>query len=237
MDGRKGEILTVCAADVSPLKDGDCFALALALASPARREKVLRLSRPEERRRSLAAELLLKKVLRDRALPWKELRYGFGGEGKPCLPELPGFFFSLSHSGDWAMAAGAGAEVGCDVERLREVRPGLAGRYFCPEEAERIASLPGEEGRRLFFRCWTLKESFLKATGQGFRLPLNAVCILPGEEGRAAVRQSVDDRHYFLADRAWPAGYHSAVCAAGPVSGVRWEEADLGKLARELAEG
>lgn len=237
MDEGKTDVLRVYVSDTAPLKDGDLFARALALVSPARRDKALRLPHREEQRRSVAAELLLKMALRDRGLPWKELRWGFGGEGKPLLPDFPGFFFSLSHSGDYAMAAVSGAEVGCDVERLRAVKPGLAERFFCPEEAEYIASLPGEEGRRLFFRCWTLKESFLKATGLGLRLPMNAFCILPGEDGQARVRQSVDERSYRLFDRAWPEGYHSAVCAAGPVSGVRWEEADLGELVRALEKG
>ena len=79
-----------------------------------------------------------------------------------------GLRFSLSHSADRALVATTrNRAIGCDLEALRDVRLGqdLARRIFAPEEFEVLARLEGEAWQRAFFRCWTLKEAWLKARG------------------------------------------------------------------------
>ncbi|MBO6268186.1 MAG: 4-phosphopantetheinyl transferase family protein, partial [Clostridium sp.] len=65
----------------------------------------------------------------------------------------------------------------------------------------------------LFFRFWTLKESFMKATGLGFRLPLDAFSIIPGPEG-VTLRQQVDSRQYYFREYDLQDGYRYALCSA-----------------------
>lgn len=170
------------AADVTPLEDPALYAAAYAAASPARREKTDRCGRPGDRRLSLGAELLLRHALREAGFGGLPLEYTFGRYGKPEL-KAGGPHFSLSHSGRWALCALSGRETGCDVERIAGRDPRVA-RRFAPEEREAILSREGEERQKLFCRCWTLKESFLKAAGAGLSLPLNAFSVLPGEETR-----------------------------------------------------
>ena len=195
-------------ASADALKDTARFARLLKTVPDTRREKVLSYKNAEAARLSLAAGLLLEAALRDFGLEAGEMRTG--EHGKPWLPALPGFHFSLSHSGAMAMCAVSSAPVGCDIERETENTQRIAGRFFHPAEKAWLLSLPEEERQAAFFRIWTGKESFMKATGLGFSLPLDAFAVLPGEE--PALRQTVDPRPWRL--WSYAAGeYACALCA------------------------
>jgi phosphopantetheinyl transferase len=89
-------------------------------------------------------------------VPDQELRFAKGPKGKPYLPDWPGVHFNVSHSGAlFACAISAEAEVGVDVELIRDV----------PEKKE-IAERYGLDAGR-FFETWTQREAYLKALGVG----------------------------------------------------------------------
>jgi 4'-phosphopantetheinyl transferase len=59
-------------------------------------------------------------------------------------------------------------EVGADVEHLKPRRTDdIARRFFVPGEQQRLFVFAGPEREAAFFRLWTCKEAFLKATGEG----------------------------------------------------------------------
>ena len=126
------------------------------------------------------------------------LRYG--KHGKPELAEESDFRFNLSHSGDTAvLAVSRGREVGIDVEDTsREVDAlGLARRFFSRAEAAWVLSHPSELFQAAFFTCWTGKEAYLKARGDGLLFPLDAFEVLP-EGDRLNLKvygDSKDTRH------------------------------------------
>jgi 4'-phosphopantetheinyl transferase len=82
--------------------------------------------------------------------------------------------FNISHThGLVACAISHGIDLGIDVEASdRAIELDIADRYFAPEEAALVRSAPADQGRCLFFRFWTLKEAFIKATGEGLSRPL-----------------------------------------------------------------
>jgi 4'-phosphopantetheinyl transferase len=84
---------------------------------------------------------------------------------------------SVSHSGDMVVIAlSAAAPLGVDVERIDPAKPEkLARRVLGHEELTAFDLAPGEDRADMFFRFWTRKEAVLKATGDGLRLPMNAV--------------------------------------------------------------
>ena len=83
---------------------------------------------------------------------------------------------SFSHSGEYALCAVEttgckNVKLGCDIEKLRDYKEKLPKRFFCESEIKSLSKEKTLEGRRqLFCRYWVLKESYLKATGQGMKL-------------------------------------------------------------------
>lgn len=102
--------------------------------------------------------------------------------------------FNLSHTdGLVAVAVATGREVGVDVEdgerRGRTVE--LADRFFAPSEIAALRGLPEGAQRDRFFRLWTLKESYIKARGQGLAIPL-AGFAFDLDAGASAIGLSTD---------------------------------------------
>jgi 4'-phosphopantetheinyl transferase len=103
------------------------------------------------------------------------LRYG--SKGKPTLAAPSRLQFNASHSGELALFAFTlDCEIGVDVEAIRPM-PDLedvAKRFFCAEETAELLSLPATRRDVSFFLCWTRKEAYIKATGEGLSTPLDA---------------------------------------------------------------
>ena len=203
---------------IAALENETLYRAAYHAASPARRLRTDRLRSPEDQRRALWAELLLRYALRENGVRFPE-GFVIGEYGKPYLPggEL---FFNLSHAGEWVVCAVSASELGCDIERIGHGDINVAKRFFTAEEYADIASKPSPEERAaLFCRYWTLKESFLKATGRGLSLPLNSFSVRLGE--KTTVIGTADEREFRFREYAAFPGYRCAVCARGePPEGV-----------------
>ena len=165
----------LCLASVRDLPDPAADAALLSLLPPERREKLSRLKRPDARRLSFGAWLLLCRALEERGAAPGPIAYG--PHGKPFFPARPELQFNLSHSGEMVLCALSTAPVGCDVETLGPARPELAARFFHPMEREYLDSLPEAEAAEAFTRLWTLKESYLKLTKRGLSRPLNSFAV------------------------------------------------------------
>ena len=118
-----------------------------------------------------------------------QLEFLYGPGGKPGLaPDAAGrqLCFNLSHSGARLLLGfGWNRQVGVDVELMRhdvETRQ-IGERYFSQEEQKALFSLTPAGQIPAFFRCWTRKEAYVKAVGEGLSLPLSQfdVSLLPGE--------------------------------------------------------
>jgi len=96
----------------------------------------------------------------------------------------------MSHSGGLALFAfTTDCEVGVDVEEVRGVFDieQIASHYFCSAEASDLLSIRGTEAKlEAFFRCWTRKEAYIKAVGDGLYHPLDnfQVTLLPNDPVR-----------------------------------------------------
>jgi 4'-phosphopantetheinyl transferase len=111
--------------------------------------------------------------------PVTSWRYVQGEFGKPEVAVPVGntlVRFNISHTnGLVACAVGIGLDLGVDVETADPtIDLDIAHRYFAPEEAAIVLAALPDQGRRLFFRFWTLKEAFIKATGEGLNRPLTS---------------------------------------------------------------
>ena len=156
--------------------DGQAFQSALSYLPSARAQKVMKIKNEEAKRLSLTAGILLMDSLSEFGVLNKDLQFRYGMQGKPYLKDYPETFFSLSHSGEMAMCVVAEQEVGCDIEKVKQRdNRKLAKRFFTENEYQYIFSKETTEKQNdAFYRIWTLKESFLKTTGEGISIPLDS---------------------------------------------------------------
>ena len=150
-----------------------------------------------------------------------DLLFVYGEHGKPSLatPQTD-LNFNISHSGDRALLAFAKhRDVGVDVERMsRKVDwEAVSGRFFEEREQSALRVLPEDERRAAFFRCWTRKEAFMKATGQGVAFGLSnfAVSLEPDKPAELLwlAEGCIDD--WGLIDAHTDDEYAGAVCVSG----------------------
>lgn len=153
-----------------------------AILSPEERDRAARFRFDADRHAFLAAHALLRAMLSERAdIPPEAWRFVAGPAGKPALDPahgLPWLRFNLSHARSLvACAVAVGDDIGIDVESLDRRPPaeGLAARWFAPEEAACLAATPEAGRTEAFLRFWTLKEAFVKATGDGIALGIERV--------------------------------------------------------------
>lgn len=141
----------------------DFFRACSLIKNNDRKEKIASFKLLDDKKRCLAAGLLLEYVFKKRGIENPEIIYG--ERGKPLYKHQKelGIYFSLSHSGDYAVIAVSNKEVGIDVEKVKEPNYKVAEKVFT--EIERKTFLTGDaEG---FFKVWTMKESYLKYCGLG----------------------------------------------------------------------
>jgi 4'-phosphopantetheinyl transferase len=118
------------------------------------------------------------------------LELGYGAKGKPFLaaPAGDSLEFNVSHSGEFALLAFTrGRAIGVDVELRRTLDDllALADTSFSPFENAMLRALPAERHTEAFFACWSRKEAFIKATGEGIsQLAEFDVNLAPGEPAR-----------------------------------------------------
>ena len=117
------------------------------------------------------------------------LRFRYAPGGKPALDDQPGgadFRFNISHSNELLLCAVAlDREVGVDVEWTGRPLPDaeqIAQSFFSAAERAALRAVPAHLKTVAFFNCWTRKEAYIKARGDGLSLPLDSfdVSLAPG---------------------------------------------------------
>lgn len=142
-------------------------------------ERSARFINPQDRHRYVVSRGRLREILSWYASTSpRQIQFRYGEHGKPYLVDPTSISFNLSHSGHLAaIAVSTLFDLGVDIERLRPVRPNLPERYFSAPEIAGLAELEGEAWQNAFFRCWTRKEAFIKALGEGMRQPLKSFSV------------------------------------------------------------
>ena len=118
-----------------------------------------------------------------------------------------------------------GREVGIDLEPIRPDFTGddIAGRYFSHQELKELRALSPDLRPEGFFLCWTRKEAYLKARGEGLQVPLDSfsVSLTPGEP---EVLESADSSRWSLRSFEPAPRYVAAVVGEGKGWRLRhWE--------------
>lgn len=200
--------------NVAQFEDEALFRDKLKLLSPYRQQKIAILKHDKDKNRSLGAGIALDHALETYGLREKSIEYEFGEWGKPFLKYHPNIHFSLSHSGDYAICSIGDKAMGNDIELIKPGRLKVADRFFAREELVWMYAAQNEAGiTDRMFRIWTMKESFLKATGKGISLPLgNFSVIVDEEKNKIHVKHTFNAKYYYMKEYSELDGYCVAVC-------------------------
>jgi 4'-phosphopantetheinyl transferase len=178
----------------------------------------------DRRRAYIAAHALLRVILSNYAgVAPNELIFRYGRRGKPELASpAQDIQFNMSHSRDMVLVAVArGRRVGVDIEHVDE--PGdvrrIAARFLSPRDRDAIEQLPAARQRDAFLRCWTRKEAYMKARGDGISRPLDDFDVVEDDDAarvrpRMAANPNEGDA-WALADVATPRGFMAAIAVEG----------------------
>ena len=209
------------ATDTRNLPDPKEDSALLEQLRAERKCRIMKYLKAEDRKRSLGAGLLLNEILPRYGVSPSGIRVG--ADGKPVVE---GIFFNLSHSDNLVICATAEKEVGCDVEKIAKAPEGVAERFFHPSEAEYVKAGMGEERDHRFFRIWTMKESYIKMTGEGMGLSFDRFEFLLDSE-KTKVRRDGKILSCHVMEYDIP-GYKVSVCAKEEEFARSIEFVDLG---------
>lgn len=164
------------------------------------------------------------------------LRFSYNSYGKPALTDEFGagsFKFNLSHANGLALfAVTRYREIGIDLEQIREelADKEIADQFFSPRESAALSMVPAEQRAEAFFNCWTRKEAYIKAKGEGLSLPLDqfAVSLAPGEPAALlwAEADFTELDRWSLQQLTPGAGYAAAVAVEGCFRLRCWQWSD-----------
>jgi 4'-phosphopantetheinyl transferase len=136
---------------------------------------------PVDRLTYIAAHWLIRHALTSvDGLPPADWRFIAETHGKPRIDPVLGrthLRFNLSHTrGFVACAVSLADSVGIDVETCSHAptESDIAERFFSPSELSILRGVPRDQQPYTFLRFWTLKEAFIKATGEGLYRPLES---------------------------------------------------------------
>ncbi len=215
-------------ADVTILQDEKIYKKLYTRLDAERRTKADRFRFPKDRRLSVGAGALLMYALQKENIG--NVSIEVKQDGKPYLAGKENLFFNLSHSENMVMCAVADKEVGCDVERKTEFDRALASYVMTRQELQQIYGLESEaKQQEMFFRLWTLKESYMKATGLGIGLE-------PGTFGMKVEKECisvippVDERIFYFKAYYADDGYCYSCCSLSDEFSEGMTKVDLGEI-------
>jgi 4'-phosphopantetheinyl transferase len=170
-----------------------------------------------------------------------DVAFEYGSHGKPAIDRRFGspIAFNVSHSGELALiACSRRGALGVDIEEVRPMADAddIASRFFSPREAERFRTLPPAVRNEAFFRCWTRKEAYVKAVGDGLACPLDGfdVTFAPGEPAALTVDgNAIETGRWALCAIDTPDGYAGALVTEGARRVSCWRYTTNGHYVKE----
>lgn len=199
--------------------------------SPDEIYRAARFRFPEHRRRFEAGRGSIRHILAGYlGMDPAVLRFRHGVSGKPEIAgaDLDTLHFNVAHADEVLLCAVARMPLGIDIEpvSLPPEYADIAERFFAPSEYQRLLAIPPSQRPKAFTRCWTRKEAFIKAIGDGLSFPLDAfeVTLAPDEPARLLrIRRSeAEAGRWTMTEVETPPGYVGTLVVAGPGTAIRY---------------
>jgi len=206
--------MKIYAAKVCGIPDRFCERF-FPLLDRRRLEKVTAIKHEKVRRQSICAGLLLRHAFLEqgyREEDWQRIEIARGSYGKPYLLNYAEFFYSLSHSGDWALCAVDDQETGADIQKVGEPKMAVAKRFYAREEYQRLLQYGSDTDRQAaeLYRIWAAKESCAKLTGKGIGAGISRYVT---DSAYTHIRDIEENSSFFIRLYEEIPGYMICVCS------------------------
>ena len=247
-------MIRIYRAGTALLPDEEAVLKNMVFLDEERKRKVWQCKNLEDKKRSLLAGYLIQQGaeewmakeggLQGGAKPLF-LSYAYSKYGKPYFRGEKDLFFNISHSKNYVVCAFSDREVGIDIQIHKKGKGDIAQRFFSAEDKMLMEKLAGEGKSReeAFFALWTVKEAFMKLTGEGMRQGLDTTVIEitgdggsePGEcaggmwkQGRIRKRAEKDGAYFQIyEERDGMNQYSMAVCSYEEDGGIQRKEVGI----------
>jgi 4'-phosphopantetheinyl transferase len=162
----------------------------------------------------------------------RDFKFEYTSHGKPFLArnwQGHELVFNVSHSYKMAIIGVAlDRQLGVDIEKIQEGKDhmGMANRFFSKREQTELSATPDADRTRAFYSCWTRKEAFVKAVGDGITYGLDtfAVSVRPDDE-----RPSLDIHGNSTNEEPWSVfnipmndNYMASLAVSGAAVSIRY---------------
>lgn len=139
------------------------------------KEKLKRLKSIDDKKRSLGGELLARYAIAyEKSIPKDSIVFSAYENGKPYCINYLEVHFNISHSGSWVICVVSDEPIGVDIEKIGVSDTKIAKRFFSECEYKELLSVKMDRNE-MFYKLWTLKESYIKYTGNGLKTPLDSL--------------------------------------------------------------
>ena len=162
----------------------------LKLLSPDEKNRAQKFRFAKDSRNFIAARGILRSLIgKYLEINPAEISFQYSKFGKPGIANNNSLQFNISHSQNIALFAFTKKfNIGVDVEFVNpniEVKD-IAAKFFSTNEIMNLLALPEQQQALGFFNCWTRKEAFIKAVGEGLSFPLDKfeVSLEPGKPAK-----------------------------------------------------
>jgi 4'-phosphopantetheinyl transferase len=180
----------------------------------------------QHRDQFIVAHGLLRKLLADYThIESDRITFEYGKNGKPFLSKNSGgdkIRFNISHSNEYALFAFVfDRDIGVDLEYIKALKDmdEVAEQVFSAKEIAVLRSLPEADKKACFFKFWTRKEAYLKATGEGFSADLDAIDVSSCSDNSSVFVDSeknvAEKTHWTIQDLRPSLGYAAAFVVEG----------------------
>ncbi|WP_277375856.1 4'-phosphopantetheinyl transferase family protein [Paenibacillus polymyxa] len=229
--------MEIYAIDTSKPEAEEHYELLVNQVSLEKQHKLDRFLHREDALRGLYADVLLRwLVCRQLKIPNASLQFTYNAFGKPSLLNAPAFHFNVSHSGKWVVCAVDDHPLGIDIEQLRPIDFEVGRVCFSDTEYDALMQQDAESRLSYFYDLWTLKESFVKAEGQGLTLPLKSFSFeLEARPSIGFTTEGFTTEYCHFKQYELDPDYKMAVCAAHDHFAQEVQQVDINTLRLEVA--
>lgn len=163
--------------------------------------------------RTLAAEVLCRAaIVENLNIKNRDIYFSVNKYGKPYLRFYKNFHFNLSHSGDWVICSIDCKDIGVDIEKVEPIDLDISKNFFSPKEYEDLINQNPNNQLFYFYDLWTIKESYIKASGKGLNLDLRSFSIRI-KNGKISLETENELTNCFFQQYDIAKDYKMAVCA------------------------